>query len=65
MVDLKFKCVVCGKTWTRKVDEHDVKRYYQLKPDDPHPDAHCPCDPRRKMVFPNIVMDSVCNCCDD
>ena len=65
MIELEFKCVKCGKEWTHKVDEHDLKRYYQMHKDAPHPDAHCSCGPQRVLKFPKVKMDSVCNRCDD
>lgn len=66
MIDITCKCVYCGKTWQVAVDEHDYERYLPGKQFTSRGKTTiCSCDKQPMNIFPKIVMDTVCCCCEE
>lgn len=56
----RFRCIHCGRMFTRRIDEHDVHRYVKVE----RTDSKCGCTPPANT--PDLpIMESVCDMCNE
>ena len=65
MIDIKCKCICCGKEWTISIDEHDYERYRPGKQFSPPSSQACNCQDMPVGEYNPPVINTVCGICSE